>query len=408
LLIGAFLVVLPVQAQTPPDWQTQVRRYADKKDWTSAMSIVEEQIARAPGDFDVRAWRARVLEWSGRLFEAEKEYLQILQVANKDPDNWLGLGTVYLREGKTQEALRALDTAVGLDPKRADLRMAHGRALAAVGNRKDAQLEFRRALRLDPANQEVRVAQKSILGEPKNELRVGQEDNAFNFLYPNYDELVSLQTQWNRHWNTTFIGNFFQWGPAHAGKFEASIGGQLPKWGGLTIGGAAGHDSGVLPKNEAFFELDHGWKTSKTGFARGLEVTYGPHWYWYRTARVLALEGTGLLYLPRDWTFSIGVTEAQSHFAGLGTQWRPSEIVRLGFPILQGEEKQIFGNIFFGTGTEDFASIDQIGSFASQTFGAGLKFAITVRQDISPYASYQKRSQGKTDTNFGLSYGIRF
>jgi tetratricopeptide (TPR) repeat protein len=372
------------------------------------MRIVDEQIARAPGDFDVLAWRARILEWSGRLPEAEQEYLQILQVANKDPDNWLGLGTVYLREGKTQEALRALDTAVGLDPKRADLRMAHGRALAAAGNRKDAQLEFRRALSLDPANKDVRVAQRSLVGEPKNELRVGQEDNAFNFLYPNYDELVSLQTQWNRHWNTAFVGNFFQWGPAHAGKFEASVGGQLPKWGGLTIGGAAGHDNGVLPKNEAFFELDHGWKTSERGFVRGIELTYGPHWYWYSSARVLALTGVSLLYLPREWTFSLGVTEAQSHFTGIGAQWRPSEIARLGFPILRREEKQISGDIFFGTGTEDFASIDQIGSFASQTFGAGLKFAITVRQDISPYASYQKRSQGKTDTNFGLSYGIRF
>ena len=88
---------------------------------------------------------------------------------------------------------------------------------------------------------------------------------------------------------------------------------------------------------------------------------------------ILALTGVNLVYLPREWTFSIGVTEAQSAFSGLGTQWRPSEIARLGFPILRREEKQLSGNVFFATGTEDFASIDQIGSFASQTFGAGLR-----------------------------------
>jgi tetratricopeptide (TPR) repeat protein len=409
LLIGAFLLAPPVWGQTSqPDWQTQVRRYSEKKDWASAMRIVEEEIARAPGDVDVRAWRARVLEWSGNLAEAEREYLQILQIANKDPDNWMGLGNVYLREGKTQEASRALDTAIGLDPRRADLRMAHGRALAAAGDLRSARLEFQRAISLDPANKEVRVAQRSVFSEPKNELTVGQEDNAFNFLYPNYDESLSLQTQWTPHWSTTFVGNFFQWGPAHAGKFQASVGGQLPKWGGLTVGGATGHDSGVIPKTEAFFELDHGWKISETRFTRGLELTYEQHWYWYNDAKVQALAGVALIYLPRDWTFSIGVSEARSTFPGLGTQWRPSETARLEFPIIAREQKALAGNIFFATGTENFASIDQIGSFASQTYGGGLKFAITARQSIGPYASYQKRSQNRTDTNFGLNYGLRF
>lgn len=372
------------------------------------MRIVDQEIARAPGDLDVRAWRARVLQWSGRLPQAEQEYLQILQISKSDPDNWLGLANVYLGEGKTQEALRALDTAVALDPGRADVRIARGRALAATGDRKNAQLEFQRALRLDPANEEARAAQSSVLGEPKNELRLGQEDNAFNFIYPNYDEWLSLRTQWSQHWSTTFLGNFFEWGPADAGKFAASVTGRLPKWGALTIGGAAGHDSGVLPKREAFFELDHGWKVGETGFLRGLELTYGPHWYWYQGVRVLSITGVNLLYLPREWTFSIGVTEAQSAFPGLGGQWRPSVIARLGFPILSREEKKLSGNLFFATGTEDFASLDQIGSFASQTFGGGLRFLMTARQDISPYVSYQKRSQGRADTNLGLSYGFRF
>src|ERR1700732_2423121 len=107
VLLGALLIAFPVfgQDQTP-DWQAQVRKYSEVTDWESAMRIVEQEATRAPQDIDVRAWRARVLAWSGHVPEAEKEYLEILKVSRNDPDNWTGLANVYLREGRTAEALR--------------------------------------------------------------------------------------------------------------------------------------------------------------------------------------------------------------------------------------------------------------------------------------------------------------
>jgi hypothetical protein len=68
----------------------------------------------------------------------------------------------------------------------------------------------------------------------------------------------------------------------------------------------------------------------------------------------------------------------------------------------------VFGNIFFGAGTEDFAQVDQIGRFSSKTYGGGLRFELTERQDVVSYASFQQRTQSHTDVNFGFSYGIRF
>src|SRR5215472_6814684 len=104
LIAISLFYVLPSSAQSPsPDWQAQVRKYAEAKDWDSAMRLVEQEIARAPQDMDVRAWRARVLAWSGKLPEAEKEYLEILN-SRTDPDKWMGLASVYLREGKLAEA----------------------------------------------------------------------------------------------------------------------------------------------------------------------------------------------------------------------------------------------------------------------------------------------------------------
>src|SRR6266446_10696898 len=98
--------------QLTSTWQEDVRRCAEAKDWTTAMSIVDREIARAPQDMDVRTWRARVLTWSGKLAEAEREYHEILAAVPNDPDTWVGLANVYSREGQMEQALQALDRAV--------------------------------------------------------------------------------------------------------------------------------------------------------------------------------------------------------------------------------------------------------------------------------------------------------
>ena len=409
LIFGLVLMVSPVRGQdSTSEWQAQVRKYAQAQDWDSALRVVDREIARAPQDMDVRAWRARVLAWSGRLAEAEKEYLAILKVLRNDPDNWMGLASVYSREGKTEEALRALDVAVELDPKRADLHAARARALRATGKRSQARIEFQKALDLDPSNTEAHTGMLSTRNQPRHALRFGEGNDIFNFAGANHDGAVSLVSRWTPHWTTSFAGSFYERAGINAGKFSGAITGRQPRWGALTIGGAAGHDNAVIPRSEAFFEADHGWKSSETNILRSVEFVYGQHWYWYQQSRILTLNGTTILYLPQEWTLSLGATGGRSAFSGTGAEWRPSGMSRLGFPLAGWGEKRLSGNIFFAVGTEDFAQIDQIGRFASQTYGGGLRFQLTARQDVTSYASYQKRTQNRTDTAFGFSYGIHF
>ena len=224
LLMGIFLAPPGAsgQRQQLPQWETQVRKYAEARDWTSALNVVDIQIALAPQDMDIQAWRARVLAWSGDLAGAEKVYLAIVEVVPNAPDDWMDLGNIYLRQGRTDEALRALDRAVKLDPKRADLRATHGRALRVVGKRKEAALEFQQALNLDPSSPDARVGLASLHGEPKHELRVGEENDAFNFANANHDGWVSLVSNWTPHWTTTVSGDFFEIFGANAGKFVCS------------------------------------------------------------------------------------------------------------------------------------------------------------------------------------------
>lgn len=390
------------------NWQDQVRKCAEEQNWSAAMLIVERQIQLAPQDMDIRAWRARVLLWSGRLADAKQEYLEILAVAPNDPDTWMGLASAYSREGRIEDAKQALDRALAVDPKRADIRVAHGRALLATHDVSQAKVDFQKALDLEPANEEARRALDSFESVRKHELRVGADTDLFSFTGPNHDEGVSLTSQWTPHWRTTTSGAFYQWAGQDAQKFTASVSAALPTWGVLEVGGATANDQGVIPKNEAFLNYDRGWKLSHAGCVHGLEVVYGQHWYWYTTARILTINEMAIFYLPHDWTWSFGLIEARSHFSGPGSEWSPSEITRIGFPITGNEERGLQGNLFFAAGTENFAQVNEIGHFSSHTYGGGLRFRLTTRQSVTGVAGYQQRTQDRNETSFGITYGIRF
>jgi tetratricopeptide (TPR) repeat protein len=410
-LVAAFFGILAPRlcAQgSSGDWQAEVRQEVTAHEWDTALHTIDLQIAEYPQDMDIRAWRARVLAWAGRLAEAEKEFDAILRVVPNDPDNWMTLGNVYMQEGRMEEALRATTRAVEIDPSRADLHEARGRVLRALGDLREARWEFQRAADLDSGDADARAELASLRGETKHELRIGNDDDLFNFTSGNEGEWVSLVSRWTPHWTTSEAGNFYQIAGTPAGKFVGSVTGSMPHWGALTVGGATANDNTVIPESEAFFEGDHGWRISEDRVVRGVEVTYGQHWYWYSAARILTLNENTLVYLPKDWLWSLGLTGARSHFPGTGVDWRPSGLSKLAFPIRSWGVRRLSGNVFFAVGTEDFALVNEIGSFSSQTYGGGLRFQITARQDVTGYAAFQQRTQDRTDTSFGWSYGIRF
>jgi len=62
----------------------------------------------------------------------------------------------------------------------------------------------------------------------------------------------------------------------------------------------------------------------------------------------------------------------------------------------------------FAVGTENFAQVDQVGEFSSQTYGGGLRLQLTARQDVTGFGAYQRRSQERTESSFGFTYAIHF
>lgn len=400
-------VTAPCQ-QPSMDWRLLARKYAQESNWNEAFTIVETQLSRDAGNPEVLAWHARLLLWSGRLEDSEAEWNKVLAVAPRDPDNWLGIASVYSRRGNFPRALEALDRAVQIDPSRADIHVARARALLAVEDRASARLEFRKAAELDSSNAEARRGMASLRGAPKHVLLLGTETDLFSFSGNYQQNGITLLSQWSQHWKTSFGGGFFERSGLSATKLETSVTGISRTLGGLTLGATTAHDRGIIPRNEAFIAYDRAWKLPGTPTVRAIELVYGQHWYWYSTARILTVTETTVLYLPRDWMWSLSLTGARTQFSGPAYQWSPSGASRLSFPVVESETHGLRGNVFFACGTENFAQVDQIGSSSSRTYGGGVRQQLTASQDVTGFAAYQMRSQNQSQISFGVSYGLRF
>jgi tetratricopeptide (TPR) repeat protein len=408
LLIVRLSLSLAAAQDRDAAWELQVRNHVAIKNWAPAMELINRKIDESPSDQNARAWRARILTWSGQLVAAEYEYRSLIAAAPKDPDYYLGMASVYVAQGRREDAVATLGKAVALDPNRADLRVALGRALWSIGRRADAQLEFRQALRLNPVSVEARAAIAAGEDELKQYLSIAANTDLFSFAEANHQGGVALTSHWTPRWQTYVRATDYHLGAVNAQKANASVTVKTSSLGALTIGGSGARDNGIIPKTEAFFEYDKGWRLQPRGLMSGLEMVYTQHWYWYRTARILSISELAILYLPNEWTWSLRVSEARSQFYGVGSEWRPSGMAKLGFPIARLKQRQIKGSTFFAVGTETFGRIDQIGSFASQTFGGTLSFEFSRRQDVSGYTAFQKRTDNRSETSFGFSYGLHF
>ncbi len=166
---------------------------------------------------------------------------------------------------------------------------------------------------------------------------------------------------------------------------------------------AGANPQDVVPENEALIEYGHGFRFSNAWF-KGLESSYQEHSLWYRGAQVVTLNATEIVYLPREWTWTLSATGAHTRFAGGESDWVPSGSTTVGFPLV----RKLSGNLSFSVGAENFAQVDQIGRLSARTYGGGLRYRFAESQDVTGFVAVQDREYSQRQTSLGLSYGIRF
>jgi tetratricopeptide (TPR) repeat protein len=404
--IPLFLACSPifVAAQTAADsWKQTLQEQVRGHDLEAAQQTAQRRISEAPADLEAHGWRARVLAWRGQWAEAESEYRFVLRQDPNDIEILGGLADVLTWQRKAKEALQILDEARSLQPSQTDILIRRARLLASVGRIREARAEFREILVLAPSNPQAKASLSGLAELTTHELRVGADIDTFNYTDPAQAYAVNVRSRWTQRWSTLLGTSFYQRFGESATKFTASTTYQFTSRDWIAIGAAVARDHGVIPRRESFFEYGHAFKLQK-GWVRGLESSYQQRWLWYPDARVLTLNTSQLIYLPREWTGTLSITGARSGFSGTTSEWRPSGMAKLSFPL----HHRLTTNTFFAVGSENFALVDQIGSFSAHTYGGGLRCRLNSRQDISGYVARQDRSNSRTQTSFGVSYGFRF
>jgi tetratricopeptide (TPR) repeat protein len=405
ITIGVLLVLIagPLLGQTAGDWQQRVRNEVKDHHLDAATTIVDQRLVDAPEDLEALGWRGRLLAWKGRWSDGEAEYELVLEKVPDDIDMLTGLADVLLWQQKYSEALRVLDRARTISPSDPAILAQRARVLSLLGRTREARSEYLKTLQFDPKNQDARANLAGLREETNHELRVGEDVDFFNYTDAAQTQSVSLRSHWNPRWSTVFGVSTYQRFGQDAVKFLGSTAFHITPQDWISVGSAVASAQDIVPTNEAFFEYGHGFRLVNR-WVRGLESSYQQHWFWYQGAHVLTLATNQIVYLPRDWTWSLNVTGARTGFVGTPIDWAPSGWTKLGFPL----RHRVTGNLFFAVGSENFAQIDQIGRFSAHTYGGGLRYQFAAQQDINGYVARQTRTQGQIDTSFGLSYGIHF
>lgn len=120
------------------------------KVWSDTVRLWEDVLAKYPHSAIARGERGTWLVNSGRLDEAEREFLAALRTMPNYVYPHLMLGVTYAKRGEVERAIAAYRTALEFRPAFVEARIRLGLAYEALGQVDHALVEYDRAIQDDP------------------------------------------------------------------------------------------------------------------------------------------------------------------------------------------------------------------------------------------------------------------
>lgn len=404
LLAGMVFPFCAIAQSTPvDDWQQQVRDAVHQHRIPAAQAIVDRRLAAAPDDMEAHSWHARLLAWTSHWPESEDEYRVVLAKFPNDVEVLTGLADVLLWQKKYLESLAAIEQARTVAPQDPEVLVRRARLLSLLRRVPEARAQFQAVLSYDPTNRDAINGLADLAGPARYELRFGEELDFFNYTGDAQVEALSFTAHWDDKWTNSFGVTPYHLFGESAVKMWGDTAYRFHDNNWVRILVAAANPQDVVPEYEALLEYGHGFRFS-IPFFKGLESSWQEHDLWYRGAQVVTLNSVQTFYLPKDWTWTVSLTGARTHFPGTSSDWVPSGSTKFGFPLT----RRLSGNVDFAVGAENFAQVDQIGRLSARTYGGGLRYRFGEGQDVSGFFARQFREFDQKQSSLGLNYGIRF
>ena len=122
---------------------------AQRGDPARALEIVEEVLEKSPRDLYALEVGFQAASFAREDARAESYMLRRLEEF-PTPDLLARLGMLYLRMGRPQDGLAAVDGALKIHPDHGELLVVKGQCLSKLGRDDEARALYRRALEVDP------------------------------------------------------------------------------------------------------------------------------------------------------------------------------------------------------------------------------------------------------------------
>jgi len=127
--------------------------------WRDSVSVYERALAVTEGNQVIEGNYGSLLLRRGDLAGAERHLLRALEIAPQNPATLTNLAGVYLNTARYGLALEMYDRAIAADPtfsgRLGDFHYGYGFSLAQLGRYDEAEVQYQRAIEINPADAEA-------------------------------------------------------------------------------------------------------------------------------------------------------------------------------------------------------------------------------------------------------------
>ena len=381
------------------DIEKAAREAVGTKNFSEARQLYRQLSEQDPASVDYLLWIGRLSAWLDDYAAATQFYDRVLARQPENADALVGKAYVLMWQQEFQAAHELLSQAQRKTPESTDVLLALARYHYYQGRNREALAQIERVFILDPESSEGRELKSQIALLRPLEVRLGWGQERFSFASPASKGYVSVGYVGER---SRVSGHYERWNEFNEKSNRGGLSFSQQLEDGLWLRGYAMLAPGATALAAQDYSAGFAWALPR-GMAVGADYRY------------LGFEADQAhVFSPFfEYYFAERPAWVRAVFYKSWTEFQPSGVVDSNESFLLHYYEQITEpmliNVGFAHGSESFSalSVDRLGQFVANTYFGGVDFKLTPAYSIGLHYSYQGRSDGNSQSAFGIGLTIR-